>query len=232
MKNTGKTINTGTGATGSIIVRIARWGGMSWIVTLMLFVLLAITLTLNALKTPEVMIVDKNGNFLGYVNFQNSLARTDTEMLNAAKKFSSCQWSLNAATIIEDAACAISMSDTLPYGHKASQRERLLKNLEQSNYIDIVKNANNRSSVSFNANEVRLVGERFAKAILDENGEPIINNGTVLNHYYQRVVVAGDINVLGTQKKIKSFKQELTLRIVPRTSFDHLGVVVSDENNI
>ncbi|WP_345855765.1 hypothetical protein [Shewanella algae] len=233
MKSIGVTNQGGHGRIGSLFLKLSRFGIAGWCLSFILFILLIIVVALNTLKQPQVMIVDGDGNFLGYVNFTNSLARTDSEILSSAKKFGSCFWSLNAATITDDVGCALKMSDTMPFNDSLSQRDKYLENLERSNFIAVVRNANNRTSVSFDDNNTYIVDGNITRQRKNEEGELVFDAfGSPVMDHYVRVVVSGEIVVLGTKKKVKEFKQELTLRIVPRNSFDHLGVMVSDESNI
>ena len=222
------------GSQHSFFVRLSRYGNLGWSLFLITLSLLFITWLIIAFAPPSVMVVDKQGNFLGHVSFANNIAKTDEELLGAARKFGMCYWSFNSSTIQSDQACALQMMDTEPFNGvdyiKPPLRETWFKNLKSTNYIAKIEDAKNRSAVEFD--EVRILDTRSFPQI-DANGQPVIgDDGKPMLRVYKRIVISGSVTVLGSKTNLGNFKQELYVRPVPRTSFDHVGVLISDINDI
>ena len=224
------------GGIDSFFIRLARYGSLGWMLFFLTLLLFMVMVIVRWLTPDPVMVVDKHGNFLGRVAFTNSIAKTDKEILGAAEKFAMCYWSLNAPTIDIDAACAIQMMDTEPFHpskdyKRAPMRERRLNDLKNSSFISVIKEAQNRTSVEFD-DDLRVV-DTHSLPVFSADGQQVFDeDGSPLKRHYKRVVISGEIQALGTKKTIRKFKQELMMRLVPRTSFDHTGVLISDINDI
>lgn len=214
-KPLGRTAPAGHGLSGSYFLRLSTIGGLGWAAFFILLAFYLFTLWFHASKAPQIMVVDPSGNFLGYVNFEDPLARTDAELIGTLKRFGQCYWSLNAATVKDDVACVLSMMDTQARaGNDRSMREMHLESLKNSNFIAIVEAAGNRTTVKFFDNDIEILERR--SAVTDE-GKP---------YMLVRATLAGEIQALGTRRKVKSFKQEVILRLVPRTDFSMVGAKI------
>lgn len=215
LKPVGHTAPAGHGISGSYFLRLSTMGGLGWSAFFVLLALYLFTLWFHATKAPQIMVVDQQGNFLGYVNFDDPLARTDAELIGTLKRFGQCYWSLNAATVKDDVACVLSMMDNqATAGHPLSLREMHIESLKNSNFIAIVEAAGNRTTVKFFDTEMAILERRSE---VNAAGEPFM---------LVRAILAGEIQALGTRKTVKTFKQEITLRLVPRTDFSMVGARV------
>ncbi|WP_035415900.1 hypothetical protein [Ferrimonas kyonanensis] len=209
------TNNASHGLIGSYFVSLSRRGGIGWIAFFVILMLYIFTLWFHAVRQPNIIVVDQQGNMLGRVNFEDPLARTDAEIKGTIKRFGSCYWSLNASTFRDDVACVLSMMDTMPQkGKTQSLRELHIAALEESNLMAIVETAQNKTSVEFYDDEIRVLERR---SFVDADGG---------DYVLVRAVLAGEIQAIGTRKKVKEFRQEVTLRLVPRTDFSLLGAKV------
>ncbi|MBY5979217.1 hypothetical protein [Ferrimonas balearica] len=214
-KPVGRAHPAGSGATNSYFLRLSSLAGLGWAAFFVLLALYLFTLWFHATKPPQIMVVDQRGNFLGYVNFENPLARTDAELIGTLKRFGQCYWSLNAATVKDDVACVLSMMDTMPQVVSGlSLREMHIESLKDSNFIAIVEAAGNKTTVQFFDAEIDIL-ERLS--VVGIEGEP---------YMLVRATLAGEIQALGTRKTVKTFRQEITLRLVPRTDFSLVGAKV------
>ena len=234
MNNIGEFQGGKHGSQHSFFIRLSRYGNLGWVLFLITLAILFVTWLVIALAPPSVMVVDKQGNFLGHVSFANNIAKTDEELIGAVTKFGMCYWSFNSSTIQHDQACALQMMDTEPFSGvdyvKSPMRERRFNTLRTSNYIAKVEDAKNRSVVNFD--DITILDTRSLPQ-LDANSQPVIGeDGKPLVRVYKRIVISGTVSVLGTDEKVGKFKQELYVRPVPRTSFDHVGVLISDINDI
>lgn len=203
------------GMVNSYFLRLSTKGAIGWLAFFVLLVFYIFTLWFHSIRAPSIMVVDQQGNFLGYVNFEDPLARTDAELKGALKRFGQCFWSLNAATIDDDVRCVLSMMDTMPAsGQAKSMRQQHIESLQNSNFIAIVEGAGNRTTVDFFDDEIEILERR---TVHPEGAEP---------YMLVRAVLAGEIQAIGTRKRMKEFRQEVTLRLVPRTDFSMMGAKI------
>ena len=237
INNVGTFVGGQHGSINSFYIRLSRYGNLGWFLFAATLTLFIATLVIKSFIPAPVMVVDKHGNFLGSVTFSDGLAKTDSEILGAAERFAMCYWSLNSPTIEADVACALHMMDTEPFAPSADyqrkpMRERRIDDLTSSNFVAIVKKAKNRTAVVFDNDEFTTI-DTFSLPVLDKAGIPVINDdGTPKMRLYKRVIISGEIQAIGSKKSIRNFKQELMIRLVPRTTFDHTGVLISDINDL
>ena len=189
------------GVNGFLLYRLGRYALLGWccfLVSLTAFFLYAL---IDALRPAPVLAVDPSGRVLGHFEYLSADARSDAEIIAAARYFAERYLSLNSHSIYDDYAAAMTMMD-------AAQRAKTTEELRETNYLNKVRRADTRSYLEYLAAPT-LVSRDGDRALVSLSGRMII---------YSRAE-------LSTERR---FDLLLDLRVVPRNSWATIGMQVVD----
>ncbi len=189
------------GSQGFLLYRLGRYALAGWLCFLLALAAFFVYALIDALRPLPVLAVDSAGRVLGRFEYLSADARSDAEIIAAARYFAERYLSLNSQSIYEDYAAAMTMMAD-------AQRQKTMQELQRTNYLSKVSRADTRSYLEYRA-APKLASRDGPSAWVTLSGSMVI---------YARSDVATE----------RHFDLALDLRVVPRTSFATSGVQVVD----
>lgn len=188
------------GPTGSLLLTLQRYALLGWGLALFMVFAFVLAVLASTLSRKPIIVVNEQGQLIGQVDITNSIHRKDDEIVASAKFFARNYLNINSATVFDDYAQAINLMGP-------AFRDRTLKAVREDGYLAKIKDGNTTSRITW-AEKDAIGFQRHSNDRAD-------------------VQLRGHILIAGSPNKSVPFNVVVSLTVVPRSTLNTYGVVVT-----